>query len=372
MKQQLKSMKKHTYINDAFVKISLIIFSALTFHLSAAQVVEKKANEIFWESLEYSEAKELTLAAKGCESPPKKTGPQGPAGANGSSPIGPTGPGSVTPGPTGPTGPAEGPTGATGLTGPTGPTGPAVVGSTGPTGPTGNIGPTGNVGPTGPTGPTGFDGPTGADSATGPTGLTGSTGATGPGQLGPTGPTGPTGIQGPTGSATGPTGDFGPTGVTGPRGGICSQDFGMFYLPTNAETGYIIPSNTPVGINTTAISAPGTQINLIGGGQILVGQTGFYQVTFGVAPRVGPTNPFGGSFQLVFNGIAAPVERKLEFGRVSNLNLKMLFSLTAVVQITTPNTIVTVVNTSGAPITLVSPSVSANGGPVAYVTIIKL
>ncbi|HSW76981.1 MAG TPA: hypothetical protein VLG50_08035 [Candidatus Saccharimonadales bacterium] len=149
-----------------------------------------------------------------------------------------------------------------------------IPGPIGPTGPTGTTGATGPLG-TGPTGPIGQTGPTGTTGATGPLG----TGPTGP--LGPTGQTGTTGSTGPTGE-TGPIGETGPTGDIGPTGPVTlgpTLDFG--YMSATQRSNVDNKSLAQFQAMPMNFSNLGGSVGFDGTGHLVIGTTGFYNVSFG-------------------------------------------------------------------------------------------
>ncbi len=197
--------------------------------------------------------------------------------------------------------------------------------------------------------------------ATGPTGPTGPTGIRG--STGPTGPTGPTGTPGTLG-AIGPTG---PSGPTGPRGTPIA-DFGMAYLVGTTTS---VPSATVVPMTALINTPAGTKITLPtpSNGAVQIADTGYYQVTYGVAPVLG-TAIAAGAFPLQLNTVNIGVPNTVEFTKLTTQT--GLYSETVIVHITVNPSTLRILNSSGVPVTLQSVSNSATGGPGAYMTILKL
>ena len=105
----------------------------------------------------------------------------------------------------------------------------------------------------------------------GPTGITGTTGATG--GIGSTGPTGPTGSTGATG-ATGVTGVTGATGVTGE----VVLAFGSL-RGSSVET----PGATLTSVPFNVVGPLSDTITVsLSGNELVVGETGIYQITVSI------------------------------------------------------------------------------------------
>lgn len=205
-----------------------------------------------------------------------------------------------------------------------------AVGGGGPAGPVGPAGPAGATGPDGPVGLTGPQGFAGTTGSTGATGLTGSTGATGSsGSTGPAGPTGPTGPGGAAGSI-GPTGLTGATGPVGPTGLL---EFASFYalMPTD-NPATVAPGITVIlprdGAASGAIVRAATDA-------FLLPAIGVYSVTFHAAVTE------AGQLQLTLNGTPLAdtvVGRATGTGQIVG---------GALVQTTTTNTVLRLVNPPG-------------------------
>ena len=192
-------------------------------------------------------------------------------------------------------------------------------------------------GPPGPTGPTGPSGGGGGGGTTGPTGPTGPTGSTG--EIGPTGP-------------TGSTGEIGPTGPTGPEGQF-SVDFAFAY--TTALTN--VAAGDSVVLTNLTNQATGSNISLVGG-DVVVSDTGFYQVTFGVR---GTSFPYS-LISLRVNGIAAT-------GQSLASNIDNMNSLTVIINITVNPTTLSLYNAGSG---VFMPNATGSGDPSTYLSIVKL
>jgi hypothetical protein len=129
---------------------------------------------------------------------------------------------------------------------------------------------------------------------------------------------------------------------------------------TSVANGAAIPwtalINTPSG---TTITATGTQL---AAGQIIISNTGFYQISFGYEN----TTSASSKFSLNINGVTSTPQQS----STEQFNSSMvMMSTTIIVQLTTrPNTI-TLVNNSSAARTLNTPT---SDSICAYMTFVKL
>jgi len=144
----------------------------------------------------------------------------------------------------------------------------------------------------------------------------------------------------------------------------------MAYLvgtPVNViPIGGVVPLTSPL-LNT----APGTKLSLVtvgGGNGVQIADTGFYQVTFGVAPKL-PLLTLAGAFQLKVNGVNT-VPNTVEFGLIASVSA--LYSETVIVNVTVNPSTLTLVNESSTAVSLQNITGTAGGGPGAYITILKL
>lgn len=189
------------------------------------------------------------------------------------------------------------------------------------------IGTTGAQGSPGSAGSPGAQGIQGNIGATGPPGVTGSTGATG--VVGGTGPTGTTGAAGATGTS-GTTGSSGATGATGPPAQSNVADFFALMPPDNAAT---VAPGTPVQFPQDGPSAG--VIARLNASAFVLPNVGIYRVTFSVSVTE------AGQLVLTLNGAELPSS---VFGRATGTSQ---IAGDALVQTTTPNSVVSVNNPTG-------------------------
>ncbi|MBR3150212.1 MAG: collagen-like protein [Eubacterium sp.] len=208
-------------------------------------------------------------------------------------------------------------------------------------------GPTGPTGPTGPQGLPGLMGMPGMPGATGPTGPQGIQGIQG--TQGVTGPTGPQGIQGVQG-ATGPTG---PTGVI---------SFAEFYAPAPAEQIDIAPGDSVSFAQNGATS--GDDITRASDSAFTLADTGTYLIKFQVSSLDPADNT--GSLALSVNG--APLENT-----VTAKSTDPTVSNEIIINTTTANTVISVVNPTGSGGTIsMLASAGSLASSVSSIVIIKI
>jgi hypothetical protein len=197
-----------------------------------------------------------------------------------------------------------------------------------PQGPQGPRGLTGDPGLTGPIGPGGL-GPTGATGATGPA-------STIPGFTGPIGPTGATG-------ATGPTGDPGTdTAVVDTLGSFFSTSTATPVVAVGDPVPVPLPADSTVPQN---ITPNGTNT------AFLVGETGYYNVFYGVA--VGAPTPTSIALSFSPPGNVIPGTETVAFanGRISQGSTVLFI---------TAGQSLSIVNNGTAPITLAGININAD------------
>jgi len=242
----------------------------------------------------------------------------------------------------------QGATGAAGLQGVSGATGaPGAIGATGAAG-TPGVG-----GAPGATGATGAVGSTGAAGATGAAGTPGAGGATG--AAGPTGADGATGAAGPTGAdgATGAAGATGATGATGPIGPAQFAEFFALAPPDNAAPVSIggavdFPQDGPEDGNIARLSQDA----------FVLPDIGVYRVSFVV-----PVSE-AGQLQLTLDG--TPLAYTL-VGRATGTSQ---ISGDALVQTTTANAVIQVVNFTSSSALTITP-LAGGTAPVASTLIVE-
>ncbi len=181
----------------------------------------------------------------------------------------------------------------------------------------------GPIGPQGPAGPTGATGATGAVGPQGPIGLTGATGPQGP--IGPIGPTGATGATGPAGPAG--TGD-------------------AIYASTTVAT---VPDGTLIPLALTS-ATPDTTMT-VDANAVNITQAGSYLVSY-YASGTGTTG--ANSVSLYQDGVAVPNESVV----ISDGATSGSGSRTALINVTTAPTALSLYNTSGEELSLTGASIS--------------
>ncbi|MEO6157837.1 MAG: hypothetical protein ABIQ39_09430 [Ilumatobacteraceae bacterium] len=233
-----------------------------------------------------------------------------------------------------------------GVQGPVGPAGPAgpqgVIGDTGPAGPAGVAGVIGETGPAGPEGPQGVAGDTGPEGPQGP--------------QGPQGATGPIGLQGTPG-ATGATGATGLVGPQGPAGsGVAAEFFALmpgdnaFSVATGADVQFPQdgPNTDPTGIARTSDRA------------FVLSAMGIYRISFQV-----PVNE-AGQLVLTLNDL------ELDYTVVGRATGTSQITATALVESSSPNSILTVRNPVGQPTPLTITPMAGGTQPVSATLLIEL
>ena len=256
--------------------------------------------------------------------------------------------------------------------GPVGPMGPQ--GSQGLQGVTGPQGQAGLSGPVGPMGPTGSQGPAGNDGAPGVPGAAGQNGAPGPrgadGAIGPAGPQGQAGQNGPVGPV-GPQGAMGNQGIQGVPGDCvecpcecAGMEFAEAYsqVPqtltpspsTNVAGGIVLLEHTIVStanIDTTLAASLGQfKVNLAGWYDVAAGMTGLLN------PIAAPLPVW--TLSLFLNGVIVPGST------FSNLPLSPAQASNEITADTyvycNVGDILTLANTSTAPVLLSAPTLGTN------------
>jgi hypothetical protein len=190
--------------------------------------------------------------------------------------------------------------------------------------------------------------------------------------MGPTGPRGPTGVTGPTGP-TGPRGQTGPTGVTGATGsrGVIATDFASIAIASPGAAGITIVTTADILFPVTGNPNPGagpTNITVPTAGNITITNSpGWYQITWGIT-SVSTVGRFG----LFVNGTAvtmgpsfADIDYNITAGR-------FMQSLTSIVRIPAGVVVVDVRNKSTGSVVLNNGSQTIAGGPVAFITLVKI
>ena len=249
---------------------------------------------------------------------------------------------------------ARGATGAQGVQGVDGVAG--TQGATGAAGLQGVSGATGAPGAIGATGAAGTPGVGGAPGATGATGAVGSTGAAGAtGAAGTPGAGGATGAAGPTGAdgATGAAGATGATGATGPIGPAQFAEFFALAPPDNAAPVSIggavdFPQDGPEDGNIARLSQDA----------FVLPDIGVYRVSFVV-----PVSE-AGQLQLTLDG--TPLAYTL-VGRATGTSQ---ISGDALVQTTTANAVIQVVNFTSSSALTITP-LAGGTAPVASTLIVE-
>ena len=259
-------------------------------------------------------------------------------------------------GPQGPQG-SQGPQGVSGMDGATGVNGfPGQQGIQGPMGPAGLQGPQGSqgtVGPSGQQGPLGPQGPSGSDGLPGLPGQNGNDGASGK--------------QGPMGSQ-GPKGDQGPQGVPGDCVECpCDCEAGEFaeaYSQLVQELSSSPGSNMPGGVvklETTIIATANIDTSQAATlGQFKVNKAGWYDVAAGMT---GTLNPIPAplpvwTLSLFLNGAIVPGST---FSNVPLSPAQASNEITADTYVYfNMGDILTLANTSTAPVFLSAPTLGTN------------
>jgi hypothetical protein len=115
----------------------------------------------------------------------------------------------------------------------------------------------------------------------------------------------------------------------------------------------------------------GTRISVPSTGNIQIADTGWYQVTWGFSPTSTATSQFG----VVVNGAATPAPLGPNTSRIDfdvPTGVRIITTESVIIQAPTNPTTVIIKNVGAAAITLNNGSQTAGGGPIAYVTIIKI
>jgi hypothetical protein len=214
------------------------------------------------------------------------------------------------------------------------------------------------VGPTGPIGPVG---PAGSG-ATGPAGPPGPLGPTGPAGAGATGPAGPAGPLGP----LGPTGPLGPIGPVGPTGVLAFSQF--YHIVAAGDATVAVKTSVGTGrvpFNTAGPTSAPPAATAIDASSFNIPLAGTYEVTW----QVQTTEP--GQLNLELAGVDVAysvVSRQLATSGGNQLVGSVLLV------VSTPNSVLAVVNSSGntPPLTMTSASGSSTHAPVTTIVIKKL
>ena len=152
--------------------------------------------------------------------------------------------------------------------------------------------------------------------------------------------------------------------------GLALVDFGMAYLNGSA-LGTAVGPTTAVPFTALTNTPSGSSITLPtpSNGQVVISNTGFYQVNFGVQPITNTSSNTAGFWGLSLNGASVPSNQSIQYEQLTNQN--NMYNLSCVVQITTNPTNLTIVNLSAGSKTLNDNTADATG-ICAYMTIVKL
>jgi hypothetical protein len=128
--------------------------------------------------------------------------------------------------------------------------------------------------------------------------------------------------------------------------------------------------STPITFDNNGGVAPGT----VTGGEIIISDTGYFLVTVGIMPDLGPpgqdASPF--IFDVTVNGVATQ-DRAITFKSHNAGNVATYMSgLTFILYAPTNPTYVQVVNFSGFLVMLNNALLHTGSGPAAYVTLAKI
>lgn len=145
-------------------------------------------------------------------------------------------------------------------------------------------------------------------------------------------------------------------------------------------SGTVVGINSPVPFSSTNFisTPPGTRLTM-SGSSIVVNDTGFYQVTFGVSNS---TNTLAGGegpasvFSLAVNGTTSPFNTLTTTNSDNNYGTYRaivvgMCTATAIINITQSGSTISLINETGVSITLNDTSLSGIG-PCAYIVIVKL
>jgi hypothetical protein len=133
-----------------------------------------------------------------------------------------------------------------------------------------------------------------------------------------------------------------------------TADFGFAYL-TGGSFGVL--NNGNISFAALSNTPPGSLLSLDGNGNILINDTGFYQVSWGVSMANTAL------FQLRVNSVSGVLQQT-----INNNAVTTLVGQTVVVRITSPGQTLSIFNVTGSPVNI---GFSVNS-VAAYMTVIKL
>ncbi len=146
-------------------------------------------------------------------------------------------------------------------------------------------------------------------------------------------------------------------------------------MSSPGSAGQLVNNNAAIPFPITGNpnpSAPGTKISMSAAGSIEISDTGWYQLSWGFQSSSNP-----GKFQVQLNGVGVglgPNTAQIDYAEdvTGSTGDRYMNSETILVHVTTNPSTIKVVNNSGSSITLNNGSETSAGGPIAYVTLIKI
>jgi hypothetical protein len=157
----------------------------------------------------------------------------------------------------------------------------------------------------------------------------------------------------------------------------------MAYILASPTTATNIPASSIVPLTTLVNTPPNTGLSINAAGGLVVGNSGYYQVTFGVMPyNNAATNPTIFQVQLQINGAttSGSVTQNLSTPELllegycfaANRTVDQFMISLSVILYLNSNDVLTIANFNNSAIILSDTTTAAPNGLEAYITVIKV